>query len=294
MAKKLNKKPWTSEQKHFIERGRAYTEQLEDLVTKFLGKANLKYNTKDSHFIAGPSGTGKSFIVRHTGEKHKVKLVEITGDTSMSNLAIKLACLAYTSNDEEIYIWLDDCDSIWSDRISLSIMKGATDNDRRVFAWNKNLTSQIQIHENAGTEQSTLIANALKKYQPMGNTGVIIPTDNMHFIVTTNHFLTASNPPPKTIRGRDEAAVRSRFLYTEYKLNKGLSWGWIASIVIDNKILDLTINQKYILLDWMYNNWDNLKGTDMRNVLEIAEDMLNFPDTYPDKWIYHLIDQNQN
>lgn len=284
MTRKMNLKPFTSFQQEYIKRGKLLTDQLTEKVIHSLGKSQLKHNPKKNHYIAGPSGTGKSVTVRETAKKHHIELVEITGVTSMSALAITLACSAFLSQGEDIFIWLDDCDSIFMDRVSLSVMKGALDKDRNIFAWNKNLTSQIQAYERSNAEQDKIIAKALREYQPIGNVGVEIPTENMTFIITSNHFLKPSNPPPKTSRGKDEAAVRSRVAYTEYNLDANTSWGWIASITLSNKILGLTVNQKHILLDWMFTNWNNLPDTDMRAVEELAADMLNYPNNYPDHW----------
>ena len=282
-------KPFTLKQKQSIERGQIMTNQLAEKVVHAIGKSNLKHKPKRHNYIVGPAGIGKSLTVRNTAKKHNVFLHEISGVASMSAVAISLACSAHKAAGGDIFIWIDDCDSVFLDRASLSVMKGALDEDRNVFAWNKNMTTQIQMYERSSNEADKFIAAALRAYQTMDGVGIEIPTDNMQFIITSNHPLAPSNPTPRTARGIDESAIRDRVSYTEYAFDKELSWGWTASVTLSNKIFGLTNKQKYILLDWMDTNWDNLASVSMRTVTELAADMLNYPENYPDYWESKLI-----
>lgn len=277
-------KPFTIKQNQNIERGIILTNQLTEKVTHALGKSDLKHVPKRHHYIVGPSGIGKSVTVRNAAKKHRVDVIEITGVASMSAIAISLAVAAYRSNGKELFVWIDDCDSVFLDRTSLSVMKGALDEDRNVFAWNKNMTNQIQVYEKSNSPSDQYIAAALRAYQTIDGVGILIPTDNMHFIVTSNHSLAPSNPPPKTARAIDEAAIRDRVAYTEYGFDRDLSWGWTASVTMNNKILGLKKEQKRILLEWMDINWDNLASVSMRGVMDLAADMVNYPKNYPDYW----------
>ena len=281
-------KPFTARQKQNIERGRILTDQMTDKVTQAIGKVKLKHTPKRHHYLVGPPGIGKSVTVRNTAKQHRVELNEITGVASMSAIAISLACFAYGAQGNDVFIWVDDCDSVFMDKASLSVMKGALDEDRNIFAWNKNMTNQIQVYENSSNERDHFIAEALRKYQTTDGVGISIPTDNMKFIITSNHSLSPSNPHPKTARGIDEAAIRDRVAYTEYGFDRDLSWGWTASITMSNKIFGLTAEKKRILLEWMDINWDNLASVSMRAVTELAAEMLNYPKNYPDYWESHL------
>lgn len=281
-------KPFTTKQKQSIERGEIMTQQLELKVTDALKKTDVKYRAKRHHYIVGPAGIGKSVTVRNTAKKHKIKLIEIVGAASMNAMAIQLATAAYNAQGRDIFVWIDDCDSVFMDRTSLSVMKGALDEDRNVFSWNKNLTAQIQIYENSENETDQFRAQALRHYQSKDGVGIIIPTDNMSFIVTSNHPLAPSNPAPKKPRQIDEAAIRDRVAYAEYSFDRDLSWGWTASVTMKNNIFGLTKTQKRDLVEFLDNNWDRLPSTSMRAIKELAAEMVNYPENYPDYWLSHL------
>lgn len=281
-------KPFTTKQRQNIERGEIMTQQLELKVTTAFKKADVKFQAKRHHYIVGPSGIGKSVTVRNTAKKHKIKLIEIIGVASMNAIAIQLALAAYNAQGKELFIWVDDCDSVFMDRTSLSVMKGTLDEDRNVFSWNKNLSHQIQVYENSENEKEQLIAEALRHYQNKDGVGVSIPTDNINFIVTSNHPLAASNPTPKRPRQIDEAAIRDRVAYAEYSFDRDLSWGWTAAVTMKNNIFGLTKTQKRELVEFLDNQWDRLSSTSMRAIKELAAEMINYPDNYPDHWLTHL------
>lgn len=166
---------------------------------------------------------------------------------------------------------------------ALSVMKGVLDEDRNIFGWNKNLTMQINMLEK-GEKNHQMIAEALKASQPEGSVGIVVPTDRMKFIITSNKDLTNPNSTLNTQKKMDEAAIRDRVGYVSFKLNSGQSWGWLASIVSKTNALPINSNQARILLDWMYINWDNLSGVSMRTVKDLAALMINHPKDYVDFW----------
>ena len=277
-------KPFTSSQKQFINTGKILNDQLAEKVLQALGKSDLVHLPKRHHYIVSTPGTGKTFTVQAAIDSHKLEVVRIQGVASMSAIAISLACAAYLSKGAEINVWIDDCDSIFLDMASLSVMKGVLDEDRNVLSWNKNMTTQIQVYEKSDSAADVLKAEAMRAYQPIGSVGLSVPTDNMRFIITSNRFLTPPNSNLNTRRKMDEAAIRDRVVYSEYNLARDESWGWVASILLSSKILKLKLEQKHILLDWMYTNWEQLPATSLRAVKELAADMLNYPDSYPDHW----------
>jgi hypothetical protein len=280
--------PFTIKQKQNIERGEIMTTQLVEKVTGAFKKSNVKYRPKRHHYIVGPAGIGKSITVRNTAKKYKIDLIEIIGVASMNAMVISLAVAAYNANGKDLFVWIDDCDSIFMDRTCLSVMKGALDEDRNVFSWNKNMTAQIQIYENSSAEHERFIAKALRQYQTKEGVGIVIPTDNISFIVTSNHPLAPSNPTPKRPRQIDEAAIRDRVAYSEYKYDRDLSWGWTAAVTMKNNIFGLTKAQKRLLVEFLDLYWDQLGSTSMRTIKELAAEMVNYPDNYPDYWMTRL------
>jgi hypothetical protein len=281
-------KPFTTKQRQSIERGEIMTQQLELKVTDALKKTDVKFRAKRHHYIVGPAGIGKSVTVRNTAKKHRIKLVEVIGVATMNAMAIQLASAAYDAKGKDIFVWIDDCDSVFMDRISLSVMKGALDEDRNLFSWNKNMTAQIQTYENSDNEMDQLRARALRQYQTKDGVGIAIPTDNMSFIVTSNHPLAPSNPAPKKPRQIDEAAIRDRVAYAEYNFDRDLSWGWTTAVTMKNNVFGLTKTQKRELVEFLDNHWEQLPSTSMRAIKELAAEMVNYPENYPDYWLSHL------
>jgi hypothetical protein len=243
-------KPFTSEQQEYIKRGEMLTRQLQERVKQALGKSEDEVVPKRHHYIASSPGAGKTFTVEKTAAELGVELIMVQGVVSMNAITIQLACAAYLKPDEQLKIWVDDCDSIFTNKESLAVMKGVLDEDRNVLSWNKNMTSQIQIYEKSGSSIDNLKAEALRSFQPVGHVGVEIPTDNMTFIITSNHFLTKPNAVVNTQRKMDEGAIRDRVIYKDYKLTKEQNWGWTAATVLNGNIYDLSLEKKHILLDW--------------------------------------------
>jgi hypothetical protein len=58
--------------------------------------------------------------------------------------------------------------------------------------------------------------------------------------------------------------------------------------------LQLSAEQKRLLLDWMWNNWKWLSATSMRSVQELGAHMINDPEDYPDRWETHLLRRNED
>jgi SpoVK/Ycf46/Vps4 family AAA+-type ATPase len=285
-------KPFSEEEKYLIGKGNMLTSDLQQKVLAGLGLLKLEYETKRHSYIYSPPGAGKTFTVKTLAQHHGIKLNEIQGVASLSSITAQLAVAAYLAKGKPITVWIDDCDSLFTDADSLNVMKGALDSERNIWSYQKNLTNQITNYINSDNPNLQLIGSALQSYQQPGIVGVEIPTDNIRFIITSNMQLTPSSmltkpekpfwkPPAKQMH---EAAIRSRVIYVPFVLSADESWGWLASVVMSNPILDMTEQQKHILLDWMHTNWKKLPDPSMRCVLELAAQMLNFPTTYIDLW----------
>lgn len=290
-------KPFTTAEDFLISQGKLFTEDLQNKILAGLGLSQLEYETKRHCYIYSPPGAGKTFTVKTLAEHNNIKLHEIMGVASISAVTAKLATAVYLAKGKPITVWIDDCDSLFTDADSLNIMKGALDAERNVWSYNKNLSNTIINYINSEDRNLQLIGNALQSFVVPGNVGIEIPTDNVRFIITSNLQLSPSSalrkpdkpfwkPPAKLMH---EAAIRSRVQYEAFNLDNDQSWGWLASVVMTNPILDLTEAQKHILLDWMHTNWARLPDPSMRAVKEYAAKMLNFPETYTTLWANTLI-----
>lgn len=281
---KTPKSPFTDLQQTYIQIGDKRSLILKERITEALGHGNLKLMNKRHYYIAGGAGVGKTNLINKTAEELKTPLIRIQSAASMNALTIQLAVASYMSQGKPLHVFIDDCDSIFTDRVSLSVMKGVLDEDRSVLAWNKNMSAAIAIFEKSENPSDVIKSKALRNFQPVGSVGVEIPTGNMTFIITSNHYLASSNPPPTKARRIDEAGIHDRVNYIGYPLNQEENWGWMASTTLNSNIHDLTNEQKYVMLNWMFDNLAKLQSMSLRAIKDLAADMINHPENFKDYW----------
>ena len=94
--------------------------------------------------VSGPPGVGKSHGVEKVLGKHDL-IADIAGDNSLRKYevvkgamsAIGLYCKLFNYADKENVLVFDDCDSVFSDELSLNILKAALDSKKsRRICWN--------------------------------------------------------------------------------------------------------------------------------------------------------------
>ena len=121
-----------------IERLRERFDMLEDM-TKATKKGDVR-----AMIVSGPPGVGKSFGVEKVLGKHDL-IADIAGDSKLKKYevvkgamsAIGLYVKLYKYADKDNVIVFDDCDSIFSDELSLNILKAALDSKKtRRIHWN--------------------------------------------------------------------------------------------------------------------------------------------------------------
>ena len=133
-AAKTTKREETDEET--IERLRERFEMLEDM-TRATKKGDVR-----AMIVSGPPGVGKSYGVETVLGKHELiatlgnkqpKYEVVKGAMS----AIGLYCKLYKHADRDNVLVFDDCDSVFSDELSLNILKAALDSKKtRRICWN--------------------------------------------------------------------------------------------------------------------------------------------------------------
>ena len=119
-----------------IERLRERFEMLEDM-TRATKKGDVR-----AMIVSGPPGVGKSFGVEKVLGKHD--LIATLGDRPAKYQVVKgamsaigLYCKLYNYADKDNVLVFDDCDSVFSDELSLNILKAALDSKKsRTIHWN--------------------------------------------------------------------------------------------------------------------------------------------------------------
>ena len=131
---KTSKREETDEET--IERLRERFEMLEDM-TRATKKGDVR-----AMIVSGPPGVGKSFGVEKVLGKHD--LIATLGEKPPKYQVVKgamsaigLYCKLYNYADKDNVLVFDDCDSVFSDELSLNILKAALDSKKnRTIHWN--------------------------------------------------------------------------------------------------------------------------------------------------------------
>jgi hypothetical protein len=119
-----------------IERMRERFDMLEDM-TRATKKGDVR-----AMIVSGPPGVGKSFGVEKVLGKHD--LISTLGDKPSKYQVVKgamsaigLYCKLFNYADKDNVLVFDDCDSIFTDELSLNILKAALDSKKnRTIHWN--------------------------------------------------------------------------------------------------------------------------------------------------------------
>jgi len=131
---KVTKREETDEET--IERLRERFDMLEDM-TKATKRGDVR-----AMIVSGPPGVGKSHGVEKVLGKHE--LIAQLGDRPAKYEVVKgamsaigLYCKLYKHADKDNVLVFDDCDSVFSDELSLNILKAALDSKKtRTIHWN--------------------------------------------------------------------------------------------------------------------------------------------------------------
>ena len=131
---KVTKREETDEET--IERLRERFDMLEDM-TRATKRGDVR-----AMIVSGPPGVGKSFGVEKVLGKHD--LIATLGDKPPKYQVVKgamsaigLYCKLYNYADKDNVLVFDDCDSVFSDELSLNILKAALDSKKsRTIHWN--------------------------------------------------------------------------------------------------------------------------------------------------------------
>jgi hypothetical protein len=239
-----------------IDRMRERFEMLEEM-TKATKKGDVK-----AMIVSGPPGVGKSHGVEKVLGKHD--LIATLGERAPKYEVVKgamsaigLYCKLYKMADKDNVIVFDDCDSIFSDELSLNILKAALDSKKnRKICWN---TDSFKLR-NEGVPDSFNFA------------GSAIFITNIKF----------DNVKSKKMRDHLEA-LESRCHYIDLTIDtdreKMLR---IKQITKDGMLDDYALGEHVVdeIVDYMESNKTKLRELSLRTVLKIAD----LAKAFPSKW----------
>ena len=243
----------------------------------------------DSHvYLRGQPGVGKTYIVTHTAENKNVVLLQVDGNITKwaftKLLSVYLYNAGWPSLDDDfdqsvidalpnVAVFMDDCPNAL-DGDFIDTMKIALDtNEKDYWPYNVSLGSQYKQAEVFEQE-------AMDNFRKEGEVGLTLPFHNkVKFIFTMNHALCSekqaeaykdANPKASMkilATMQHKAALDSRVDYHDLHMTKEEYWGWIADLLLNEKILPkATKADCEEMLQFLFDNWSTLRDKSVRMV----------------------------
>lgn len=270
-------------QQNAIRLGSSVRKQLVKIV-------NEACDRKDTHtYIYSMPGFGKTYTVREALEKRGAEFHTISGNTSMFAFCLRLCTIDdLTPKGEKIVINVDDCDEILGSEQNINIIKSILEGER-ILRYEKSMAAQK-------SSLTDVQSRAIENHANPNAMGFEVDCSNMKFIFTSNKKLPTKLEAEKkpTAMNKHLHAIRSRCFSEDFDYSWEIMWGWLVDIVLTLKVehvRDLTDNQKLILLDWMYNNWNEMKEASIRTCSKMAITMLDSPKDYKTSWELSYLNQ---
>ncbi len=299
---------YSSKQKEAIVKGiqkrNSLIRSTKEAALRSIEVNEIRGDFKLDTILSGSTGIGKSYNTKKAFEEAGITPIEIKGNQSMFQFGTLLMLEHYIfiqnkKEEEKLVILIDDCDSFFSNKDNINILKGMTgETGSRMFQYNK------AIQEHLLTPRMMEILDNYRN--PNGAQGFRVSCDDIVFIMTTNFKLPSENyannyikengPTSRANRLQDLAAIRRRFSCKDFILDRETNWGWIAHVSLKDGLLDFLGNdmqgqfRKYTILDWVWNKWNEMTEHNLDTVKDMALLMLEKPNEYKDVWEADYID----
>ena len=237
-----------------VERIRERFDMLKDM-TKAVKKGNVR-----AMIVSGPPGVGKSHGVEEVLDRYAT--MELMGGTKQHEVikgatsAIGLYCKLYKMADKGKVVVFDDCDSIFTDELSLNILKAALDSKKnRYIHWN---TDSFKLRNEGVPDSFKFEASAI--------------------FITNLKF----DKVKGKLREHLEA-LESRCHYMDLTIDSDKDKMLRIKQVTEDGMLDvykLSDEVKEEIMDFIDINKGQLRELSLRTVLKVADLAVAFPD----KW----------
>jgi hypothetical protein len=237
-----------------IERLRVRFDQLEDM-TKAVKSGAIR-----AMIVSGPPGVGKSHGVEKVLDRYQMietlggikKYEVVKGAMSAIGLYVKL----YKYSAKDCVIVFDDCDSIFSDELSLNILKAALDSKkRRMIHWN---TDSHKLRNEGVPDQfcfegSAIFITNLKFDKARGKI-----REHLAALESRCHYMDL------TINTEREKLLRIRQITAD---------GMLADYGFDSAVVEQ-------IIEFVEQNRARLRELSLRTVVKIADLVAAFPNTW--------------
>ena len=253
---KVTKREETDEET--VERMRERFQMLEDMT------AASKRGDVRAMIVSGPPGVGKSYGVEKVLGKHDL-LADIAGNNSLKKYevvkgamsAIGLYCKLFNYADKDNVLVFDDCDSVFSDELSLNILKAALDSKKsRRICWN---TDSFKLRNEGVPDSFEFKGSAI--------------------FITNIKF---DNVKSKKLRDHLEA-LESRCHYIDLTIDTEREKMLRIKQIVGDGMLDeygFSIDTHDEIVDYIDINKKRLRELSLRTVLKVAD----LAKAFPDRW----------
>lgn len=268
---------YTTTQQNYISEGRNQDMQLREHIRSTLGIDQSVVESKRHTIISGPPGVGKSFSIMQEIDAANVNYIKFSAGATESSMAMQLA---YNVNrllpGEELVVLMDDADDVlFRNYETANKFKFAMAKDEPVFAQDVNMVGARAQYLKAGRQE---LVDAIDAFTIPGKVGIVIPMDQVRFVVVCNRNCEASKQIGSKMWSATQALV-DRVKYKRLDFEWKVSWGWLAYILSNSQPFEnvsLTDAQKYEITNWMWVNWENMRNQSYRTVKEMAEYLIKY------------------
>jgi len=273
-------------QNEALEKGRQNRTRFLQVVEKL---PQIRNEDKYPHkFVFGFPGIGKSYEITNHLNESGTRYLMVTGNVSMFAFGVQLAVINFLNpTQERLIVFCDDVDTLVSTEASCNQLKSAL-HGPKMFTYEKSLQSQW-------SNLSELQREAIKYHQEDGKMGFQVPTSSMSFLLVSNIQL-PTDDEVRLAREKSKGkasllahknAIRSRCMVQDFSLTNAELWGWIADVILNTECLNqfnMTDDEKYIILDFLWDNWESLTERSIRLIEKMAIIKNEYPDTYEMVW----------
>jgi hypothetical protein len=272
------------DQQHYISKGQTHQKILRTQINEALFNNQFGAN----YVISGPPGLGKSYEMS-CALKNMPNATKFEGNQSFASLVIDIATAAYVSSmaRQRSIIVLDDCDVLFH-KDNVNATKKMFD-DTRKLKYGK-IASALRANA------SDLQKEALDYWSTPDRVGFEVALDNCTFVILTNMHLptinevnSAEQSTTKYTRLTDLHAIRRRVEYKEIEMQDNELWGYVANVVLNEKICEkfnpqINEAQKQQILSWCFSNWRRVTERNLSLIEKMTKDMIRYPHDYLDIW----------
>jgi hypothetical protein len=266
-----------------LNKGKAVRKRLLQVVQRALSSSQ---DAAYPHtYIYSPPGLGKTHSVNNYLKKNNSLHFELSGAVSMFAFGVALATIRYNYPIEKIIISVDDCDGIFKSEENLNIMKNVLSGFRK-FSYQKSIQGLLGNLTN-------MQEAAINHFSNDNQLGFQVPCENFIFIFTSNFKLPTDD---EVIVAREKGgnkntrkvhlnAIRSRCKTMDFDLDQETHFGWLADVLINENLQpELSQNQKSEILDWIFENWDQMTERSIRTLEKMAQSIVDEPEDYLTIW----------